>query len=184
MGTSSVSMQELASQLESAQQELVRLRHDAANPDYVQLSKIYMDETVALANESGAAFKVLMVLVRQMDRVNSVLISNESLEKLTKQSTSTVKRAVKLLREKQWVDVFKIGTSNLYRVNSSIFWQDGSDGKWASVQANVYINFDEQDEQTKARLPGTWTRQIPLVRADDYSQGFDSPADNQRNLDL
>lgn len=164
------SRQQLVAELESTRRELARVKHGAVNSDFVQLSKIYMDETVDLANRAPAAFTVLMALVKQMNKVNSVMISNESLEKICGISNSTVKRAIKILREQQWIDVLKIGTSNVYRVNSNVFWQDRADGKWASFQAQVVLNFDEQDDTTKKKPVKSWTRHIPLVEADDMQR--------------
>jgi hypothetical protein len=161
---------QLAAQLESTRRELARVKHGAVNSDFVQLSKIYMDETVSLANHAPAAFTVLMTLVKQMNKANSVMISNESLERICGVSTSTIKRAIKILREQQWIDVLKVGTSNVYRVNSNVFWQDRADGKWASFQAQVVLNFDEQDETTKKKPVKSWTRHIPLVEADDATR--------------
>lgn len=161
---------QLAAELESTRRELARVKHGAVNSDFVQLSKIYMDETVSLANHAPAAFTVLMTLVKQMNKANSVMISNESLERICGVSNSTIKRAIKVLREQQWIDVLKVGTSNVYRVNSNVFWQDRADGKWASFQAQVVLNFDEQDETTKKKPVKSWTRHIPLVEADDANR--------------
>lgn len=161
---------QLAAELESTRRELARVKHGAVNSDFVQLSKLYMDETVSLANHAPAAFMVLMTLVKQMNKANSVMISNESLERICGVSNSTIKRAIKILREQQWIDVLKVGTSNVYRVNSNVFWQDRADGKWASFQAQVVLNFDEQDETTKKKPVKSWTRHIPLVEADDANR--------------
>jgi hypothetical protein len=174
-GAGGHSRTQLAAELESTRRELARVKHGAVNSDFVQLSKIYMDETVSLANHAPAAFMVLMTLVKQMNKANSVMISNESLERICGVSNSTIKRAIKILREQQWIDVLKVGTSNVYRVNSNVFWQDRADGKWASFQAQVVLNFDEQDETTKKKTVKSWTRHIPLVEADDANRQQPEP---------
>ncbi len=156
-------------QLESAKRELSRLKHGAINAGFVQVSKIYIDEMNLLAHHAPSAHRVLWTLVKEMNKQNAVMISQDSLQKLTKLSSATVKRAVAILREQQWLDVMKIGTANIYRVNSNVVWQDRADGKWASFNANVVLNFDEQDEITKA-APSIRTRHIPFVEADDLAQ--------------
>ena len=73
-----------------------------------------------------------------------------------------------LLREQQWIDVLKVGTSNVYRINSGVFWTARADGRWASFAAEVVLNFDEQDEVTKAapiNPPKTSLRHIPVLSA-------------------
>lgn len=154
-------------ELNSTNAELRRVKVGAINKDFVQLSKLYLDETIELSTRAPAAHKLLMTLVKHMNKTNAVMISNESLVKLTRMSESTIKRAIKLLREQHWLDVVKLGPSNVYRVNSSVFWQDRADGKWAAFQADLIVNFDEQDAATKKRTPRMFTRHIPLVEAHD-----------------
>lgn len=173
---SGISISELEARLDSANKELHLLKTRGPNPDYVHLSKIYVDETIQLAHQSPGAFTVLMVLVRQMDVVNSVMISNEFLGKITKLSASTVKRSIKLLREMEWIDVVKVGTSNLYRVNSNLWWQEGEHGKWAAVQTKVVLSFDEQDVITKNRSPDQWTREVSLA----YPNLIDAPIEQRQ----
>ncbi len=153
-------------QLASAQKELARVKHGAVNAGFVQVSKIYIDEMNTLAQHAPSAHRLLWTLVKQMNKQNAVMISQDSLCKLTKLSSATVKRAVALLREQQWLEVLRMGTSNVYRVNSNVVWQDRADGRWTSFNAHIVLNFDEQDEQTKL-LPNVRTRHIPFVEADD-----------------
>lgn len=153
-------------QLASAQKELARLKQGAINAGFIQVSKMYIAEMTDLAQRAPSAHTVLWTLVQQMNKLNAVMISQDSLCKLTKLSSATVKRAVSLLREQQWLEVLKIGTANVYRVNSDVFWQDRADGRWASFHANVVLNFEEQDELTKTQ-PRVRTRHLPLVEADD-----------------
>lgn len=159
---------DVEAQLENANNEIARLQRIVQDPEVVRMGKIYMDETVRLANHSPAAFRVLMVMLGKMTRSNSLLISNSMLEKLTEQSNSTVKRAIRLLREQDWIEVVKTGASNVYRVNSNIFWHDSEHGKIAEITANVILDFDEQDEATRARIPNQYTRHIPLANSSDY----------------
>ncbi len=154
--------------LDNANREVARLRSVLDNPDVVRMNKIYLEETVILSNQSPTAFKVLMVFVSKMTVHNSILISNGALEKITELSNSTVKRAIKLLRDESWIEVAKMGTSNVYRINSDIFWHETANGKWAEFGSHVVLSYDEQDDITKQRVPGDFTRHIPLVEASDY----------------
>lgn len=119
-----------------------------------------------LAQHAPSAHRVLWTLIKEMNKQNAVMISQDSLCRLTRLSSATVKRSVALLREQQWLQVLKMGTANIYRVNSSVVWQDRADGRWASFNAHVILNFDEQDNITKA-MPNVRTRHIPFVEADD-----------------
>lgn len=153
-------------QLDSAQRELARMKYGAINAGFVQVSKMYIAEMKDLARHAPAAHNVLWTLIQEMNKQNSIMISVPSIAKLTGMSTATVKRGIALLREQQWMEVLKVGTSNVYRVNASVVWQDRADGKWAAFDTRVVANWDEQDEITKAN-PQVRTRHIPLVLADD-----------------
>ncbi|MDM5181737.1 hypothetical protein PO883_31650 [Massilia sp. DJPM01] len=184
MTTDKTHQPNLEAMLDNAHKEIARLKRDVDDPEIVRMSKIYMDETIDLAKQNASAFKILMLMVSKMTKVNSLMISNESLEKLTGSSNSTIKRAVRYLREEGWLDVVKAGSSNIYRINSDIFWHETSDGKWAEFPTHVVSSFDEQDEITKNRVPGRFTRQIPLVLDDDYSRSRNRrmASDGQLNL--
>jgi hypothetical protein len=158
----------IAHRLESAEKELARMKSGAVNAGFVQVSKIYIDEMNLLAQHAPSAHRLLWTLVKQMNKQNAVMISQDSLCKLTKLSSATVKRAVAMLREQQWLEVLKMGTANVYRVNSNVVWQDRADGRWASFNAHIVLNFDEQDDTTKA-MPSVRTRHIPFVEADDVT---------------
>lgn len=177
-------MSDLEVKLQNAMGEVARLQQIVEDPDVVQMNKIYMDEVVKLANQAPAAFKILMVMIGKMQQFNSLLISNEALGKLTTSSSSTVKRSIKLLRELEWIEVLKLGTSNVYRVNSGRVWQNSESGSWAEFGAHVILNQDEQDEFTRERVPGTFTRHIPLVAANDYGSAKPGERTAQQELGL
>ncbi|MFM0334758.1 helix-turn-helix domain-containing protein [Paraburkholderia strydomiana] len=181
---------QLTRENEQLRTELARLKRGAVNQGFVQVSRKYLDELDELAFQSPAARKLLTSLVKAMNKQNAVMVSQESLAKLTGLSKPTIKRSVALLREQQWIDVLKVGTANVYRVNSGVFWTARADGRWASFSAEVLLNFDEQDEQTKAQ-PKTKLRHIPFVQAEEHEDvvisgaalGSDDPPE-QSQLDF
>lgn len=157
---------QLAEENSRLRRELVKAKQGAVNQGFVQVSRKYLDNLDELGFRSPAARKLLTSLVKAMNRQNAVMVSQGSLAKLTGLSTPTVKRAVAMLREEQWIEVLKVGTSNIYRVNSSVFWTARADGRWASFSAEILVNYDEQDEFTKAQAinpPRTSLRHIPIL---------------------
>ncbi|SAL80167.1 helix-turn-helix domain-containing protein [Caballeronia telluris] len=156
---------QLSRENERLRTELAKLKRGAVNQGFVQVSRKYLDELDELAFQSPAARKLLTSLVKAMNKQNAVMVSQESLAKLTGLSKPTIKRSVALLREQQWIDVLKVGTANVYRVNSGVFWTARADGRWASFSAEVLLNFDEQDEHTKTQ-PKAQLRHIPFVQAE------------------
>lgn len=156
---------QLSVENERLRTELAKLKRGAVNQGFVQVSRKYLDDLDELAFQSPAARKLLTSLVKAMNKQNAVMVSQESLAKLTGLSKPTIKRSVALLREQKWIDVLKVGTANVYRVNSGVFWTARADGRWASFSAEVLLNFDEQDEQTKLQ-PKAQLRHIPFVQAE------------------
>lgn len=159
----------LAEENERLRQQVAKLKSGAVNRDFVQVSRRYLDQLDDLAFRAPAARKLLTSLVKAMNKQNAVMVSQESLVKLTGLSKPTVKRAVAVLRDQQWIEVLKVGTANVYRINSGVFWMDRADGRWASFSAELVLNFDEQDEVTKAapiNPPKTKLRHIPLLQTE------------------
>ena len=144
-----------------------RSRSAFVNDEYVQVSKIYIDEMNQLAQTSQSAHRVLWTLIKEMDTHNAVMISHDSLSKLTKLSEATIKRAIVLLRAERWLEVLKIGTANVYRVNSKLVWRPRDEGQWMAIDARIVMNLAEQDDFTRNALPNSHTRHIPFVEVDD-----------------
>ena len=70
--------------------------------------------------------KFLYYLVEHMGRTtNAVVCSYTTLCEITGVSRPTVGRAIKLLKDDQWIDTVKIGNANAYCVNERVFWQAG-----------------------------------------------------------
>ena len=62
-----------------------------------------------------------------MDNRNALACSYAVFEDYFGKSRSTVYRAVKLLEENGFLNVLKMGTSNVYVVNEDLAWTDGND---------------------------------------------------------
>ncbi|MFX3943901.1 hypothetical protein ACJBXQ_11380, partial [Streptococcus suis] len=70
---------------------------------------------------------LLMVLAQSMDKQNAVMISFKAMQQILGKSRPTLDRAVRLLREDNWIQVVKVGTANAYVLNSAVFWTDRGD---------------------------------------------------------
>jgi hypothetical protein len=151
-------------EVESLRREVARLKHGAINHDFVQVSRKHIDALNDLARESAKAHYLLWVLVKNMNKQNSIMVSQDSLMKLADLTRPTMQRAIALLREKRWIEVLKVGTTNVYRVNSTTFWTTRAGERWASFQAEVIVNLDEQDEFTKAE-PSPKLHEVPVLQS-------------------
>ena len=66
------------------------------------------------------------------------LCSYTTLCEITGVSRPTVGRAIKLLKDDQWIDTVKIGNANAYCVNERVFWQAGRNQRKYAIFSNSY----------------------------------------------
>ena len=134
------------------------------NYDFVQLRKQYMKELRKLTRKNPVAAEILYYLVEKMGKLsNAVVCSYAVLQEITDTSRSTVARAIKVLKEDNWIDSVKIGSANAYAVNERIFWQAGNNQRHHAIfSATVVATKTEQpqkfEEKSKEKL-----RFVPIV---------------------
>lgn len=138
------------------------------NANFVQLSRSYLRDMRRLARKSAVAHEILYYLVEHMGRTtNAVVVSYQTLVEVTGTSRATVARAVRLLKDEQWIDSVKIGSASAYAVNERIFWQAGRNQRqYAVFSATVIASETEQESgfREKARQS---LRHIPVIERDD-----------------
>ena len=128
------------------------------NFDFVQVSRSYIKEMRMLVRKSPIAHEILYYLVENMGRTtNAVVVSYATLCEITERSRPTVARAIKLLKEDNWIDAVRIGNATAYAINARIFWQAGrNQKKYAIFSATVIASESEQDkgfrEKSKEKL--------------------------------
>ena len=114
--------------------------------NWIQINKdAYKSEDWLMA-KSPIAYRVFKFLMNNMDGYNAVVCSYKVLQEYFDISQDTVRRAIKLLKEKKYVDVHKSGTSNIYTVNKRIAWNSwGKNYRYAKFGANIVLTESEQD---------------------------------------
>lgn len=157
------------------------------NFNFVQLSRSYLHQMRKLARKSPIAHEILYYLVEHMGRTtNAVICSYTTLCEITGVSRPTVGRAIKLLKDDNWIDAVKVGNANAYCVNERVFWQAGrNQRKYAIFSATVIASATEQDEgfQEKSKHKLTY---IPVIGKSDIAITGDEKLDppDQCDLDL
>ena len=128
------------------------------NFDFVQVSRGYLKQMRELARKSPLGHEILYYLVEHMGRTtNAVVVSYATLCEITEVSRPSVARAIKLLKELNWIDAVKIGNATAYCVNARAFWQAAKNQKkYAIFQATVIASESEQEssypEKSKEKL--------------------------------
>jgi hypothetical protein len=120
------------------------------NFDFIQVQRSEIRNISDLAKRSTHALDMLMLFAQTMDTANAVMISYKAMQDLLSISRSTATRAINVLVDDKWIQVVKVGASNAYILNSSVFWTDRGDKKYGTFQAKIVTTFDEQDKDLRA----------------------------------
>lgn len=163
------------------QPNLKPIKKDTA--DFVQVTRGYLKDLSELADKSLFAFKIFSFLMERMTRQNAVVISQTTLAEILECDKSTISRAIKVLRDGNWVQVVRIGTSFGYLVNSKVVWRSHQSKRYGYFSAEVITSETEQKESIDS-LENQPLRHIPNVRFGEtpISDNADLPPPDQMDL--
>ena len=106
-----------------------------------------------LMKESSDAYCVMDFLASNMDNYNAVICSYRVLQEKLGYSQATIARAIKLLKEHNYIKVVRTGGSNIYMLNKHLYWNSwGTNYAYAEFDAKVIISASEQDKDTQAQI--------------------------------
>lgn len=171
----------------STHTEPLKAHEPEDNYNFVQISRGYLQQMRKLARKSPVAHEILYYLVEHMGRTtNAVVCSRKVLSEITGCSIATVGRAIKTLKDDNWIDTIKIGTANAYCVNERVFWQaKKNQRKYAIFSATVIASASEQDSDYNEKAKQKLTY-IPIIEPNDIpiTGNEDLPPPDQKDLDL
>ncbi len=120
---------------------------------WVQVERAAMERWSKLAVSNPRAAAVMMLMTSQMGRNNALVASQTTLAKMAGCGLNTLKRALTVLREGNWIEVRQIGptgTACAYIVNDRVAWSGNRDGiRYSLFSAAVLISDDEQPDQAE-----------------------------------
>lgn len=120
---------------------------------WIQMNKDAYKAEDWLMSKSPIAYRIFKFLINSMDTYNAVMCSQTVIQEHFGVSRMTVSRAIKLLKEKQYIDVYKSGTSNVYAVNKQIAWSSwGTNYKHGKFGANIIISESEQENDVRLKI--------------------------------
>jgi predicted transcriptional regulator len=157
------------------------------NSNFVQLSRGYMSQMRVLSRKSPVAMQIFLYLVEHMGRTtNAVVCSYRVLSEVTHLSRTSVAKAIKILKEENWIDAVKIGNATAYAINERVVWQAGrNERKYAIFSATIIASESEQDSNYH-ELAKTKLTHIPVISPGDIATiGSEKlPPPDQQDLDL
>lgn len=155
LNSNSMTFDEREKQLEEEEKrEEQKLKKEKQSPyeRWFQVNKDYYKAEDWLMAKSPIAYRIFKFLINNMDGYNSVVCSYSVFQEYFDISKPTVTRAIKLLKEKEYIQIFKSGTSNVYAVNKNIVWNSwGKNFKYAKFGANIILSQSEQEQQEEEK---------------------------------
>lgn len=113
---------------------------DAKNAKFVQISDSSLPLIRELMKENPASVAVLFFFIEQMSKLtNSVICSYTTLEEVLGYSRATVAKAIKTLKEKNWIDTVKIGNATAYCVNEKVAWRLANNQRHYAIFSSTVI---------------------------------------------
>ncbi|MDN5625376.1 MAG: replication/maintenance protein RepL [Acinetobacter sp.] len=145
-------------------EETTREVNQKKNLDFVQLYKKELRQLRGLVKLNPTAAQILLVFVEKMNKQNAVIMSFKTLEQITKKTRQTCSKAVKDLREANFINIIKVGNANAYVVNSNVFWSTDNQikEKFAIFTATVVACGADQDDDFED-WSGVELKQIPII---------------------
>jgi len=150
---------------EIAQREAQARKRERNSPfkSFIQFNCEQTQNLIALARNYPNAHIVLLFLLGEMDMYNAVVCSYKVLQEALGMSRATVARAIKALKDTNFIAVYKSGTTSLYTVNKTVAWRSwGTNYKYAKFDAKVLISEAEQEKLAKTKA--VKHKEITLVK--------------------
>jgi Fe2+ or Zn2+ uptake regulation protein len=167
LNPSSVTFQERQDQIEEEkkrEEEELKRQKNSPYRRWIQMNKDAYKAEDWLMSKSPIAYRIFKFLINNMDSYNAVMCSHTVLQEQFGISKPTVTRAIKLLKDKQYIDVYKSGTSNIYAINKEIAWNSwGNNFVHGKFGANIVVSESEQEDAQKAKIQVEKIKGISLV---------------------
>ena len=117
------------------------------NSNFVILYRDHIPELRWLMKKSGIASGILHFILEHMDYKNALICPSSVLEDYFDISRTTTHRDIKLLKDNGFIDVLKMGTSNVYIINQEIAWSSWENQKqYCKFNGNVLISAKENKD--------------------------------------
>ncbi|MGE6379932.1 replication/maintenance protein RepL [Peribacillus muralis] len=140
-------LQRLLEIQEQEEEEKDKKEQENKNANFVQLYRENMPEMRWLMTNHAFPSSLLFFILEHMDNRNALACSYSVFEDYFGKSRMTIYRAIKILEENGFIDVLKMGTSNVYLVNADLAWTDSnSSKKYAKYDGKILVSKKENKD--------------------------------------
>lgn len=143
---------------EEAQKRAWKEKKASPYNDFAQMNLQHADDWIALSKKSHIATEILWFLIKNCDRHNAIVCSSKVLEEALNYDRTSIFRALKILKESQFVDIKKSGSTNVFLINKELTWKSwGKNYQYAEFGAKIIISESEQEQ------PAVKTQRVNMV---------------------
>lgn len=140
-------LQKLLEYDKTEEQEKKEQEEKQRNYNFIQVYKDHMPELRWLMNNHSFASSLLFFILEHMDNRNALACSYAVFEDYFGKHKTTIYRNLKILEENGFVDIFKMGTSNVYVVNQDLAWSDkNTHKKYAKYDGKILVSKTENKD--------------------------------------
>lgn len=141
--------------LEQEQKELEAIERAKKNNNFYMVFKEDGSPIVReLIKTNPRAAELFLFLCEKSDRTNAFIASGKALASFLETSEPTISRAIKILKDKNLIDIFKTGSTNVFVLNPDVVWSAWKTGKKSCLfgNAKVLLSVEEQDKYMQKRI--------------------------------
>ena len=131
-----------------------------ANVNFTQFGNNYLPAWRGLIRKNPIAAEILMFLIEHMGKNhNAVVVSYNTMMELTGRSRPTISRAIRALKDDNWIDAVQVGNTTAYAVNERVAWRSHANHRqYAYFSASVVASSSEQKDIRRSKL-----KHIPVI---------------------
>ena len=142
---------------------------------WVQTERAAHEAWSSLIAKSPVAAQVMHILTANLGDHNAVVISQKTIAEMIGRSDRSVRTAIAMLRDENWIEVRQIGLSstvNAYVVNDRVAWGAKRDGlRYSLFSAAVVVSESEQPDRDSLSMQASLRRVPSLYPGEVHPQG-------------
>lgn len=136
----------------NTREEIPESKDETKNSNFVQIYRNNMSAIRWLSKNNNTALEMFLFILEHMDHTNALACSYSIFEDALGKSKPTITRAIKVLKDNGFVDVLKMGTCNVYIINSDVAWASWDNKKkYCKFNGNMLISHKENKDYGYAK---------------------------------
>lgn len=129
---------------------------------WLQMEKRTAVELQKLTMRSPTAMAALMLMVGRMSKTNALIMSQQAMADELGVTRKSINTAMALLEKCRFIDIVKVGTTPVYKVNTAVAWQGERGARFAHFHASVFAV--EKEQERDLDIPQEPLKSVPVAQ--------------------